>query len=79
MFLVITKHVYISALKTEEFISNMFHFVIIFYLENKFSNNVPRRLIHNTETKKLQQRTLDHDDNKYERRTMSEKFTRFHM
>ena len=49
------------------------------FAENKFPDNVPRRLTHSSETKKLIPKFTDHDDNKYERRTMTEKFGRFQV
>ena len=49
------------------------------FTENKFPDNVPRRLTHSTDTRRLLPKFDDHDVNKYERRTMTEKFGRFQV
>lgn len=53
--------------------------MVFLILGKQFPNNVPRRLTHSTETKKLTSNSIDHDENKYERRTMTERFNKWHM
>ncbi|XKL69516.1 hypothetical protein PGB90_007285 [Kerria lacca] len=46
--------------------------------ENKFPDNVPRRLTHSSENKKYLPKFTDHDDNKYERKAGTEKLSSLH-
>lgn len=49
------------------------------FAAKQFPDNVPRRLTHSSETKRLLSNSLDHDENKYQRRTIAERINRWHV